>query len=325
MKKLLFSLFATILFASCSNEIENLESPTDKMYKVTFNVSNFSVDSKPLKSYPWHITTHNNYFYYTIYEKESGKALIYKAINKDFEKITEEIPAGNYYIAVVSSARTINSPGPGTPEKPLSEMEYWNDVDLNGLNFYSDYYQGVGWLLYSRDNLYAYYEKVSFSVGVDSNGGIEKDIALQPMWSVLDIEVTDAVTCTLPEGTNTIECTVNPFYYGFGIADGIPSENRDDTVIPEQSRTANSDVNFRTDTGIFGKVISASKDVTVKLVFLKRTASSTEILGERVIYKGDFDGGKHITLKGALGKTTSTGTFNVTLGNLSDGGIIPFE
>ncbi len=114
-------------------------------------------------------------------------------------------------------------------------------------------------------------------------------------------------------------------YYGFSIAEGIPSKIYENVAIPEQSRTATSDTNFRTNKRLSGKVVSASKDVTVKLVFIKRTVSSTEILGERVIYKGDFEGGKNITLKGTLGKFASSATFNPTLGELTDGGVIPFN
>lgn len=69
MKKLLFFLCATILFASCSNDSEEVPT-TSKTYKVTFDVSNFSVDVKSLKA-----DTYNNQLFYIIYEKESGKGV----------------------------------------------------------------------------------------------------------------------------------------------------------------------------------------------------------------------------------------------------------
>ncbi|MDR2948124.1 MAG: hypothetical protein LBV71_02850 [Prevotella sp.] len=313
MKKLFFFLFATILFASCSSDSDDATIPEGKTYKVTFNVSTFEVYARPLKA-----ETHSNYCYYTIYEKESGKAVARNVMKTEAGQITEEVAAGNYYIAILSVPSTITSPGPGAPWSPWD-----SDVNLDDFNFYSDYFEGVGWINYGRDNLYAYYEKASFSAGLTNN--VKMDITLQPMWSVVDIEVTDADICFLPEGTNTIECTVNPFYYGFSIAEGIPSKSYENVAIPEQSRTATSDTNFRTNKRLSGKVVSASKDVTVKLVFIKRTVSSTEILGERVIYKGDFEGGKNITLKGTLGKFASSATFNPTLGELTDGGVIPFN
>lgn len=314
MKKIFFFLFATILFASCNNDSEEVVS-ADKTYKIAFNVSNFEVESNPLKA----AETHSNYCYYTIYEKESGKAVKRDVIEAAVGQIKEEVAAGNYYIAILSVPSTIASPGPGVPWSP------WNsDVNLDDFNFYSDYFKGVGWINYGRDNLYAYYEKVAFTVGL-GNEEIEQDVVLQPMWSIVDIEVTDADICFLPEGTNTIECAVTPFYYGFNIAEGIPSESYEDAVTPEQSRTATSDTNFRTNKAVSGKVVSASKDITVKLVFIKRTVSSTEILGEKVIYTGNFEGGKKITLRGTLGEFVSTTTFNPILGELTDGGVIPFD
>lgn len=316
MKKILFILFATILFASCSSVSEDVV-PTDngKTYKVKFNVSNFDMETKPLKA-----ETHENYCYYTIYEKESGKAILRDVMKAAVGQITEEVAAGDYYIAILSVPSTIMSPGPGVSWSP-----WGSDINLDDFNFYSDYFNGIGWINYGKDNQYSYYEKVAFSVGLGSNEETEQDVPLQPMWSIVNIEVTDADICTLPEGTNTIECIVNPFYYGFSIAEGIPSESYEDVATSAQSRTVISDTNFREKKVLSGKVVSASKGVTVKLIFLKQTVSSTEILGEREIFKGDFDRGKSYTLKGTLGKVTSHATFNLSLADLTDGGVIPFD
>ncbi|MFV0536242.1 MAG: hypothetical protein ACK5M3_02605 [Dysgonomonas sp.] len=194
-------------------------------------------------------------------------------------------------------------------------------------NFRSDYFGGIGWIHSgNRNNLFTYYEKVSFTAGAASNENVDMDVVLQPMWSVLDVEVTDAETCSLPEGTNVVICTVNPFYYGFDIANGIPSDTKEDSWTQFYANPM-SDVSFRSNKGVTNKVVSASKDITVKLVFIKWSESDAgTLLGERVIYKGDVEGGKHITLKGTLGKSNDTNaTFSPTLGNLGDGGVIPFN
>ncbi|MFV0537396.1 MAG: hypothetical protein ACK5M3_08490 [Dysgonomonas sp.] len=102
MKKLFFSLLAVILFASCSSEIENV-APAGQTHKVTFNVTNFSSDADPLKT----AGTNSNYCYYTIYEKESGKAIKHKTIFEPVAQITEEVAAGNYYISIFSVPTTI--------------------------------------------------------------------------------------------------------------------------------------------------------------------------------------------------------------------------
>ncbi|MDR2948123.1 MAG: hypothetical protein LBV71_02845 [Prevotella sp.] len=317
MKKLFFVLFATILFASCSSESDDTTVPEGKTYKVTFNVSNFDMETKPLKA-----ESLGQALYYTIYEKESGKAIKFRYHNRSAgnAQVVEDLPAGSYYIVFISAYRALDGININWTEDPDGA-----NVDITNLNFYTDYCYGSTYIAYPAYKHYGlYYEKVSFTVGV-GNEEVNKDVELQPKWSNISVQITDGETCTLPEGTTLVDISISPLYYGFNIADGIPSKNYgEDLTAHFQSLSATSVSDFR-EKGLSNKFIMASKGATAKLVFIKHTMSTTEILGERVIYKGDFEGGKKITLKGTLGNTVTNASFNLSLGELKDGGVIPFE
>lgn len=129
----------------------------------------------------------------------------------------------------------------------------------------------------------------------------------------------------MPEGTTLVDISISPLYYGFNIADGIPSKNYGGDLITTFQSLSVANVSEFREKGLTRKYIMATKGATAKLVFIKETVSSTEILGEKVIYKGDFEGGKKITLKGTLGNAATNASFNLSLGELKDGGVIPFE
>lgn len=305
MKKLL-ALFiaATFIFASCSSNLESEDVKTpEKNYKVTFNVSNFDSDIKPLKA-----ETHLNYLHYAIYEKESGNLVKTDTLrNGNASQINEEVPEGVYNIAIISA------PTLGMLQPVLTPS-----------NFYTDYCVGNAWTASNRGNQYIYYEKVSFTAGENNN--VAMDVTLQPKWTEFDIEVTDADTYSFPETTNIIQCIVDPLYYGFGLADGVPTRSGEDIVSPTNYHRVEVD-KFRTQKGLFGKIVAGSKNVTVKLVFTRESASEPSVtLGERIIYTGDIPEGKHITFKGKLGDTDSNNLgFKISLADLTDGGVIPFD
>lgn len=317
MKKLFFFLFATILFASCSNDSDDATPvPEGKTYKVTFNVSNFNVETKPLKA-----ESLGQSLYYTIYEKVSGKAIKFRYRSAtENAQVVEEVPAGSYYIVFIAANRALNGINIDWSEDPDG-----SNVDITNLNFYTDYCSGSHFIAYPAYQHYGlYYEKVDFTVGV-GNEEINKDVVLQPKWSEISVQITDGETCTLPEGTTNVDIAISPYYYGFNIADGIPSKNYGEDLIPHFQSPSAAEVSTFREKGLSNKYIMATKGGIAKLIFIKATVSSTEILGERVIYKGDLEGGKKITLKGTLGNTVTNASFNLSLGELKDGGVIPFE
>ena len=313
MREILFLLFAAIMFTSCRNDSEEVTPTDNKTYKVTFNISNIEVDMKPLKA-----ETYNNQFHYRVYEKENGKVVKGWRYLGKVDKVEVELPAGDYYITFIS--HPTGGMGFPKPEGP---------IDVEDYNFYTDYFDNPPSWVAPRHfgNYCVYYEKAGFTVGAD-NKDILMDVALKPMWSEVDVEVSDAETYTLPEGTTTIACNITPAYFGFNIADGTSTKGTEDIWNFQENSNTTID-NFREYKGVgrvgsTKKYTTASKGVTVKLVFIKQEISGDTILGEREIYKGDIEGGKRITFKGALGKATS-GTFNLSLADLKDGGVIPFN
>jgi len=318
MKKILFLLFAAIIFASCSNVSEDVTPIDNKTYKVTFNVSNSEMDSKPLKA-----ESLGTGLYYTIYEKESGKAIKFRSrYRNESAQVVEDVPAGSYYIVFIGAWRALTGMHYINPINDTNGSK----VDISNFNFYSDFCEGISYIDQPSHKHYGlYYEKVGFTVGVGQEE-INEDVVLQPMWSEISVQITDGETCTLPEGTTIVDVVVSPYYYGFNIADGLPKYGGDNSGYGWSFQSLSyRDVDVFREKGLSRKYIMATKGATIKLQFVKYTMDTTELLEERVIYTGDIEGGKRITLKGTLGKTNLTGTFNLSLGELADSGVIPFE
>lgn len=316
MKKLFLFLFVAALFVACSSDDTDDTTPQldGKKYKVTFNVENFELETSPLKD----AGTHSNYFSSYIYNKETGKA-VYTSTHQS-DSVSVNLKAGSYYFVSVSKPTTIPNSYPGNSETS-------DENGISGYNFDTDYLQGAGWLnTHPERNLYVYYGKQEFTVGENSENAINETVTLMPTWSEVIIDVTDAATCDVPEGTTNITCQVSPYYYGVNIADGKATKTIEDSSDPSQSSSALNLSWFRDKSRTFKKYIADSKDISVKIVFWELTPSSTRIVGERVIYKGDLDKGKKITLSGALGRSLNeTASFTPVLGELTDGGVIPFN
>lgn len=299
MKKVFLFLFAAVMLASCSNKLEDDVTP-EQLYKVTFKVSNFEATSKPLKSEAF-----GNQCHYAIYKKDNG-ALVKNKLMAELGQISEELPAGDYYIAILSA--------------PM--MDILKPV-FTPFNYNTDYCVGNSYITKGKDNRNIYYGKLDFIVAANLSED-PVDVDLKPTWSVMNIKVTDADECILPEGTNLVQCHVNPHYYGFKISDGIPTESYTDfaTLVGVPFIDL---AQFRTEKGYQSIIVAASEDVTVKLIFIRHTESEAcTVLSEKFIYKGDIKGGVDFTLTGKLGDATSTAMFNLSLLDLEDGGEIPF-
>lgn len=304
MKKIFFFLFTVILFASCSNSNDDVTLVDNgKKYKVTLDVINkFVVESGALKS------TETNWPYnyiceYTIY-KEDGTVVDHEVLNEP--QLQFELSKGNYKIAVLAARNT----------------EYMGNSYLEHSNLATDYCNGNHWIAKSADNAGMYFEIIDFTVNESVNN--VTSIELKPMWSEIDVEVTDAATCTIPEGTTGIFIGVEPYYSGFAIKDKIPTKKLDMYPIALASM-GQSISEFRKGGALPSCYIAQSKNVTVKLIYRSETATETKIVGERVIYQGDFESGKRYKFSGKVGNDNGVKSFNVSLGSLTDVDPIPFE
>ncbi|WP_029905494.1 hypothetical protein [Prevotella sp. 10(H)] len=304
MKKLRYIwaiVCVTILFASCSSN--DTDSGIDeKKYPVTFNISNFSHDTSPLNSEKADENIVRSYKY-TIYD-ETGKAVLHDEAKLPLIKF--ELPKGNYKISVISHRLLSNH--------PIIEHD----------NFNSDYCFGNAWVATGSDNYEMYLENKDFSV--DGKNDQSVDIKLQPMWSEILVNITDAETCFIPNGCNFMLCVVEPYYYGFGIKDKVPTQKADNSPITTPSPGISVD-KFKELKYIGPRFIARSNDITVKIIYWTQSANDAgSSLGEKVIYKGNFLAGNRYLLTGELGNEENniSGEFNVTSKGLEEADRIPF-
>lgn len=312
MKKLLSILaFTVLIITSCSNDNENIvDNNNDVKYPVTFAVSQFSSEVEPLKAAKaW---PSDNYCQYVIY-KEDGSVLIDKVMSAgSFDvnnvRIQEELPKGNYYLAVMSAALTARQ---------------WLIIEPS--NYFTDYCDGNPWLIGWSNNQNIYYETISFTV---SDQAVEKAVVLNPMWSELNIKVTDADICTLPPTTTNILFVVDAYYYGFGLKDKKATKFLTN-YLADGTNPGEPVESFREKKGLFNHIAAESENVTVKMVFVRNSATENYvILGEKVVYTGNIAIGKRITFEGKVGNVANdngAAGFGITLKDLEDGGTIPFD
>lgn len=315
MKKLLFILPIVILFASCGNDSDIINLPEDtKTYDVTFNVSNFKLETTPLNS-KGSVAGPERYYYRYIIYKQDGSLLkdSIKPIKDELTSltITEKLPAGKYNLAIMTAHKTtfIDISDPTLASTLVPE------------NFNTDYCFGNVWVAGWRDNKNIYYNTIDFNIGNNAENSI--DLELDPMWSTIDVNITDAATCGIPDGTTAIKCVIDPFYYGFNIKTKVSSVSWNNSSIHNIISSSCKGVEQFRESGTIPQIcIAESKNITVKAIYLKRLSESDngEIIGERIIYKGNLDKGIHYKFTGALGNYTSEGetSFNITKKGFSE-------
>ncbi|WP_163305372.1 hypothetical protein [Dysgonomonas sp. 521] len=298
MKKLLFMLFATtLLLVSCD---DNNPIDDNKKYKVTFKVSLSDTEFGVESGTKWPV---GNYCQYVIY-KENGDVYTTKVmeagtLDADNIRIVEEIPYGNYHIAVISAKKTANGNLAFEPSK-----------------YDTDYCNGNHWAAKGRDNRNIYFETLSFNFDQQVSADIA-DLQLKPAWSYVSVRVKDADVCTLPEGTTHVQCVINPYYYGFSIKDKKPVSYYEQSATLTNTGFLVSVGEFREDKAILDIVASKSQDAVFKLVFIKHSQTeSATILGEKVIYTGNIENGEYITLAGNLGDDGEPVQFEVNPGEV---------
>lgn len=313
MKKLLFILPMVILFASCGNDSETINLPEDtKTYDITFNVSNFKLEATPLNSKGSVAGPERYYYRYMIYKQDGS--LLKDSINPVKNEltsltITEKLPAGKYSLAIMTAHKTtfIDVSDPTLASTLVPE------------NFNTDYCFGNVWVAGWRDNKEIYYNTIDFNIGNNVENSI--DLELEPMWSTIDVNITDAATCGIPDGTTTIRCEINPNYYGFSIKTKKPNVSSNSSVYNVIREQCTSIESFR-ESGVIPQIcIMGSEDATVKLLYLKRLPESDngEIIGERIIYKGDLENGINYKFTGKIGNITEgEASFNITKKGFSE-------
>ena len=309
MKKInfLFATLLTIVLVSCSQVDDDEFQPevpgTEKLYKMSFNVSEFEIESTPLKNQTkTEGEIKGDFLQYVIYKENNGSVILSKTLSKqDVSTVGDtadsnvgfelELPIGKYYIAVLT--------GPYYQRGyPISSPEY----------FSTDFTRGNWWTTRDTGNGGIYFDSFSFDVSENIANNVA-DVTLKPMWSSVAIQVTNAATCDFPTNTAIISYGITPHVNGFylqskepeiyySVKSGFRSTYDGDMIGFEAFKTGSSHVSFITD-----KIKNAT--ITVQFYSANTPSSNGELLGEQVIYTGDIERGKNIVLKGKLPESSS--------------------
>lgn len=315
MKKLLFFIATIALLASCSNDSENSDLPDTKTHKVKFNVTGFTVDKEQLSKSSIEIPAGGPYCEYTIY-KADGTVILAKVVGNIKEQaleIEEELPAGEYVIAVMYASQITQD------RHPIYDPK----------NFGTDYCSGNSWIIKNKDNRGIYFNNYTFTV--KENAEINDKIVLEPMWSQIDIKITDANGCKLPENANMVGYHITPEFYGFSIKDKISTakykSSQNITVPVYLCKETNT---VLANQGLYDNVAAgADEEVTIRLVFIHHSETTTHYVIDRIVYKGKIERGFHYTFAGALGDLNGdsgngNAKFNISVSSLVSKGEIPF-
>lgn len=291
MKNLLLFLAAISLLVSCNQDADNNFIATNsKKYKASFAVNGFAVQGTSLDSESDKAALPSqNYCQYVIYSQTGNvvKDSVIEAEHISSGRLTieEELPLGTYHITIFSAKKTAR----------MNNIFYPS-------NYNTDYCQGNLWLVTHSDNENVYYETFTFTV--DGKQSEPVNVLLEPMWSNLNIEITDAATFVLPEGTTHLFCEVSPYFTGFFVKTKKPkSADSGEFLDGDLSKIVNVE-EFRAKSGLYGRTnIAASENVSVSVVFIQRSdeLQSYVQIGKQPVYTGSFDKGYDITLSGKLG------------------------
>lgn len=308
MKKTLFFLLLSFLFVACSSDsdpIEGTDTDNQKKYPISFNISGFSIESSNLKSE----STDGKTLIYAIYHA-NGKLYATKKIplTGDSFEINEELPIGTFHTVFL-----------------VGYDDHRYQIQFEASNYFSDICesmlstQGMGYT-----NVGLYRENMSFEIKEDGNA--PKEIVLKPMWSILNLNVTDAASCILPERTTLIKFSPVTTPLGFYVKDGSPAIINS-PVTYKYPYIGVTD--FIKNKGISNIPLGWNPNYVFTLHFYTSSEPFTgyEYIGKKDIWTGAIEHGKIYTLKGELGDATTNPMeqdFSVSFSGLEEVPEIPF-
>jgi len=317
MKKLLSTLTAVAILASCSDS-DGTYIEDNKTYKVAFNVTEFVIENESLGKTAIELPLRGGYFEYVIY-KEDGSVLKANVIPQSSTPtetftIDEELPAGKYDVAIMYALAETNNRG----------------VIYSPSNYNTDYCIGNLFIVKGTTNEDIYFKTFPLTVTANDNT-IPVNVDLEPMWSEIDIKITDGDTFVLPEEANLVGCFLSPDLSGFSIKSQKPTKEKVYVGGYTPDRLCTTKAAIREEGGVFGTIASENDDVTIKLIFAEHSEyENFKKWGEKIIYKGKIEKGYRYTFTGAIGNQSSSNgsaglSFNVNLKSLKNKEEIPFE
>lgn len=185
---LLLAIAVAAMFTSCSED-KDVE-PELKVYPVTFNCSNFKVNTTNTKSTILEILRYD----YVLYD---ANLQFVKILKFDIgATVEDELQLGNYTLCIVGHDNT-------------SARNWSFSSSVSGELFQTAYWDGTGWPLQNS----IYYKKVEFEV-TETPGSI--DITLDDVTGSFSIIIEDAPT----DDNNTIEVTIDNLPQSFLLSNG---------------------------------------------------------------------------------------------------------
>ena len=325
MKKVLFFLSTIFLLSACSNDNDPINSGNtdDIKYPITLNIETpkIEIETSTLRALT-PIADGDPILYYLVIYKENGEIYYtydylvepgYNSSNglgadnifiSDGANISTALllPAGNYHIAMMIHRK--DSKHPNTTINPLAGPLINYNVDFfNPVNIYESIYHNGG----------VYFNTADLSV-VTSETAQNLSMELQPMWSYIDVNIEDAQTFEVPEGTNSLQFVVNPLYYGFNVKSKLAPFIDDRPIIFSlDSIRTNPAFNLRT---TVSKSV-ADNTISTSIKFLKIDGDTTVLETKQLpIPSSNLENGFYYNIHGSLSKNAGQ-SMNISLGEFN--------
>lgn len=330
MNKLLFFISTIFLLVSCSkdNNVLNPTDPSDTKYKVILNVDvpKVSIETSPLKVavadgdpifYNLVIYKNSGEIYYDWYYDVVNNSSSTKPANVNNENVniftnTENkistpllLPPGDYHIAMMIYRKDVKHPN--TSLSPIYTENYNTD------NFGSYLVKAKNNKI---DNGGIYFNTTDLTV-IASAKDQSLSMELKPMWSYIDVNIENAQTFEVPEGTNALQFVINPLYYGFNVKTKLaPFIDDRPIVISLDSIRAASTFNLR---NTVSKSILESNKISTTIKYLKIGTDTIVLQTKELPISNLLENGYYYNIHGKLGNsnTNSSQTMNISLGSFA--------
>ena len=322
MKKLLLLLLAaTTIFSSCSSDSDSINNGGDsnvnaKKYTVNLNVKSagFEVDKTPMKSADEKV---RKIFQYVIYNEDGSvysdslyiENQVPPMINDQGEiNIQLQLPEGKYHLAILYMP-TYNI------------RQYPEDCKLSPKNFNTDYYSNTPPLNMRWDNQNVFYQVTDLNVLANEDNSINS-IELEPMWSEVELKLSDIQTSKVPDETEALIVYFTPSYSGFGIKSKTAS-----FVIPKDTIRASLVYPTKSDTLTINYLVAKGVDnsMGISIHYVKKTSTYsnfTTISKKEIKLENKLENGYHYKIGGKLGNydgytDNNNQSFNISLGDFN--------
>lgn len=314
MKKLIYILTLAVIstLTACSSD-DNYTVPdsAEKNYTVNFKIQDsfLNVEESEIRSTQSKDSILLKIFVFDekgIISNYKNDTINLNEIQNNVFDISMEFSAGKYTIAFIATKNFAYQSLSNIYmySTSYSEVERWNSSGTE--------YTGLS------DNRDVFYN--SIEINVAENQPIQDEsVSLNPMWSYLNINISDAKTFDVPEGTEAIEFDIKPRYVGFGFSDKLATKpytlDKETDIISIESVRENSTFTYKAALS----ETNGDNNVSINVKYLKNDANSTIVLDTRElkIAQTTLKNGYKYNINGKLGSQNSRQSMNISLGEFN--------